>query len=67
MLKIKKIEIEDLNEEIVGKNITDSNKTEIYKVIKRYDGELSKEVLVEDNLAIDDYMLLNDYYILVEV
>lgn len=67
MLKIKKIEIEDLNEEIVGKYITDSNKTEIYKVIKRYDGELSKEVLVEDNLAIDDYMLLNDYYILVEV
>lgn len=67
MLKIRKIEIEDLNEEIVGKYITDSNKNEFHKVIKRYDGELSKEILVEDNLAIDDYMLLNDYYILVEV
>ena len=68
MLKIKKIEVEDLSENIIGKYITNSDKEIFYKVVKRYEGELSKEILLEleSNLSVDDYILLRDYYILEE-
>lgn len=67
MLMIKKIELNDLNENIVGKYITDSNKTSFYKLLKRYEGELNYEVLLENGFAIDEEILLRDWYVLEEV
>lgn len=67
MLKIKKIELDDLNENIIGKYITDANKTLFYKALKRYEGQLNYEVLLENNFAIDEAILLKDCYVLEEV